>query len=120
MDTVSFRMAPFHPKKVPFGVAAKRVVFGGPVFICRNVDEGAPGCVMFEVDTPLITVLVPLPPCSGASSGTVTGGGAAVDAVGGLWGWTYGGNRDCNRGLLLSGCHCGDLLYELLEEDVRC
>ena len=75
---------------------------------------------MLEVDTTLVGVLVPLPPCSGAGSGTVTRDSAAVDTGLGSWGWTYGGNRDCNRGLLLSGCHCGDLLYELLEEDVRC
>ena len=61
-----------------FDVAAKRVVFGGPVFICRNVDEGAPGCIMLEVDITSVTELVSLMPCSGAGSGTVTSGGAAA------------------------------------------
>ena len=81
IDAVSFRMTPFHPKMVPFDIATKRVVFGGPVFIYRNVDKGSPGCIMLEVETTLVTVLVPLPPCSGAGSGTVTGGGAAIDAA---------------------------------------
>ena len=61
---------------VPFDVATKRVVFGGQVFICRNVKDGAPGYIMLEVDTILVTELVPLTPCSGAGSGTVTSGGA--------------------------------------------
>ena len=77
-------MAPFHPKMVLFDTAAKRVVFGGPMFICRNVDEGAPRCIMLEIDTTLIAVLVPLPPCSGAGSGTATSDGAAVYATWGL------------------------------------
>ena len=101
MDTVSFRMTPFPPKMVPFDFAAKRVVFSGPVFICRNVDEGAPRCIMLEVDTTLVTELVPLPPCSGASSGMVTGGRAAVDAAWGSWGWTYGG-----AGAVIGACSC--------------
>ena len=116
MTTVSVRMASFHPKMISFDVAAKRVVFGGPVFIYRNVDEGAPGCIMLEVDTTSVTELVPLSPCTSAGSGTVTGGSAAVDAVWGLWEWTDG----CDRGLLLSCRHCYNLLYELLEEDARC
>ena len=98
MNTVSVRMAPFHPQMVPFDVAAKRVVFGGPVFICRNVKEGAPGCIMFEVDTASVAELVLLTPCSGASGGTVTGGSttsgsATVDAAWGSRGWT----GCCNR-----------------------
>ena len=101
---------------IPLDVAAKRVVFGGPVFICRNVNEEAPRCIMLEVDTTLVTVLVPLPPCSSAGSGMGTSDGAAVDAAWGSWGWT----DDSNRDLLLLGCYCGDLLYELLEEDDRC
>ena len=53
---------------VPFDVATKRVVFGGPVFIFRDVDAGAHGCIMLEVDTTAVTVRVPLPPCVGAGS----------------------------------------------------
>ena len=84
---------------VPFDVAAKRVVFGDPVFIGRNVNEGAPRCIMLEVDTTLVTELFPLPPCSGAGSGMVTSDGAAVDIAWGSWLWTDG----CDRGLALDG-----------------
>ena len=101
---------------VPFDLAAKRVIFGGHVFICRNVDEEAPRCIILEVDTKLITELVPLAPCSGARSGTVTSDGAAVDAAWGSWGWTDG----CDRDLLLLARYCCNLLYELLKKDVRC
>ena len=92
------------------------------MFICKNVDEEASGCIMLEVDTTFVTVLVPLPPCSGAGSGSGmgTGGGVAIYAAWGSWRWTYSSDRSCNRGLLLSGCHCGNLLYKLLEEDIRC
>lgn len=38
MNLISLRMAPFHPKMVPFDVATKRVVFGDPVFIFRDVN----------------------------------------------------------------------------------
>ena len=120
MNTVSVRVAPFHLKMVPFDVAAKRVVFGGPVFICRNVDEGAPGCIMLEVDTTVVTVLVPLPPCAGVGSGACTGGGTAVHASWCSWGWTYCDHRCYNGDLHGSGQQCGDLLDQLLEEDVRC
>ena len=105
---------------VPSEVATKRVVFDGPVFIYRNVDEGAHGCIMLEVDTIWVTELVSLSSCTGAGSGTVTSGGAAVDAAWGLWGWADGCDRGCNKGLLLSCRHCCNLLYELLEKDVHC
>ena len=104
----------------PFDVAAKRVVFGGPVFICRNVDEGAPGCIMLEVDTTAVTVLVPLPPCAVAGSGAGAGGDTAVYASWCSWGWTYCGHGCCNTDLHESDRQCGDLLDQLLEEDVRC
>ena len=79
MDFVSLKMAPFHPKMVPCDVAAKRVVFGGPMFFFRDVDVGAPGRTMLEVDTTAVTVLVPLPPCAGSGMGT--GGSTAVHAA---------------------------------------
>ena len=106
---------------VPFDVPAKRVVFDDPVFVCRNVKEGAPGCIMLEVDTTLVAELVQLTPCTGAGSGMVisggtTSGGAAVDVAWGSWGWT--GCYD--MGLILLGCHCCAPLDKLLEEDVGC
>ena len=103
---------------VPFHVAAKRVVFGGPVLICRNVKEGTPGCIMLEVDTTSVAELVSLTPCTGAGSGTVssggtTSGGAAVDAAWGSRGWT-----DCyNRDLIVAGHRCCSMLDEFLEKD---
>ena len=81
MDFVSLRMAPFHPKMVSCDVAAKRVVFGGPMFIFRDVDVGAPGCIMLEVDATAVTVFVPLLSCAGICSGTGTGGCTAVHAA---------------------------------------
>ena len=81
MNRVSVRMAPFHPKMVLFDTAAKRVVFGGPMFICRNIRKGAPGCIMLEVGTTLVVELVSLSSCSSAGSGRVISNGAAVDAV---------------------------------------
>ena len=106
---------------VLFDIVAKRVVFGDPHFIYTYVKEGSPRCIMLEVDTTPVAALVPLTPCSGAGSGTVTSGGttsgsAAVDAVWGSRGWT----GCCNRGLILLGRHCCDLLEELLEEDIGC
>ena len=78
MDSVSLRMAPFHPKMALCDVATKRVVFGGPVFIFKDVDIGASGCIMLEVDATAVTVLVSLLPCDGTDSGTGTGGCTAV------------------------------------------
>ena len=103
MHSVSLRMVPFHPKMVLFDVAAKRVAFGGPVFICRDVDEGAPGCIMLEVDTTVVTVLVPLPPYACAGSGTVTGGSAAVHAVWGLVGVDVLQQKGLRQGLAFVG-----------------
>ena len=89
------------------------------MFICRNVNEGAPGCIMLEVDTTLVAELVLLALCSDAGSGTVTSGdttsgGATVDVVWGLRGWT----GCCDMGLILLGRHCCKLLDKLLEKDV--
>ena len=85
MNTVSVGMAPFHPYMVPFDISSKRIVFGGPHFICGYDEKRASGCIMLEVDTILVAKLVPLAPCSSTGSGTVTSGGAALDAAWGSW-----------------------------------
>ena len=53
---------------VPFDVATRGVVFCGSVFICWHVEEGASGCIMLEVDTIAVAVLVPLSACAGTDS----------------------------------------------------
>ena len=62
MGFVSHKMAPFHPQLVLFGVATKRVVFGGTFFSCWHVLEAAFGGIMVEVENATVTVLIPLPP----------------------------------------------------------
>ena len=116
MDFVSDWMALFQPQFVPLGIAAKRVVFGGCCFIFRNVTEGAPRSITSEVNATTVAELVPLMPCTSASSGTGTSGNAAVDATlvfRMLMDW-------CNGGLVLSGRHCCHLLDKLLEEYAGC
>ena len=112
MDFVSDWMAPFHPQFVLFGIATKRVVFGGCRFIFRNVTEGAPGSIMNEVNTIIVAEFVPLAPCISVVSGTGTSGYAAVAWE--LRGFTVW----CNGGLVLLGRHCCHLLDELLDEYV--
>ena len=64
---------------VLFDIAAKRVVFGGCCFICRNAMVGATGSIMREVNTTSVAELVPLLPCTSAGSGTGTSGNTAND-----------------------------------------
>ena len=102
---------------VPSDIAAKRVVFGGPRFICRNVIEGAPRSIMHKVDIASVAELIQLSPCTCAGNSKVTSSDyAVVDSAWGSRGWTDW----CDGDLVLSGRHCCYLLDELLEDDVGC